>query len=217
MLMRDERLATLETSFDDATETLTISRDGKQVAAASSRRRSGAQLIEQFIAAYMEEELRGAPKIVSRAGHSFSDVAAKCVHIVNLATVRELERVVGRPVDPLRFRANLIIEGLEPWAEFTWLDKEIGIGAVRLRVFTTHAALRGTNVDPRRACATWTFRPPLQRNWGHVDFGVYAQGDDQRALAVGDVGVQLASDGSASSGARMTECAAIAGIARFAR
>ena len=32
MLMRNERLATLETHFDDATETLTIWRAGKQVA-----------------------------------------------------------------------------------------------------------------------------------------------------------------------------------------
>jgi uncharacterized protein YcbX len=32
MLMRDERLATLQTKFDDASATLTILRDGKQVA-----------------------------------------------------------------------------------------------------------------------------------------------------------------------------------------
>src|SRR5499426_4380288 len=31
MLMRDERLATLKTRFDDASETLSIFRDGKQV------------------------------------------------------------------------------------------------------------------------------------------------------------------------------------------
>jgi len=32
MLMRDERLTTLQTEFDDASETLTILRNGKQVA-----------------------------------------------------------------------------------------------------------------------------------------------------------------------------------------
>ena len=102
----------------------------------------GRQLIEQFIAAYMAKELRGAPKIVRAPGHSFSDVAAKCVHIVNLASVRELERVIGRPVDPLRFRANLYLEGLPPWAEFKWLDKEIGIGRREIAHLHTHAALR---------------------------------------------------------------------------
>src|SRR5262245_19340935 len=106
MLMRDERLATLETRFDDTTDTLTIFRNGKQVARGQLSTPIGRQLIEQFIAAYMKSELRGAPKIVHAAGHSFSDMPVKCVHVVNLASVRELERVSGRPVDPLRFRAN---------------------------------------------------------------------------------------------------------------
>ena len=160
MLMRDERLATLRTQFDDATETLTILRDGKQVARGQLTTPLGRQLIEQFMGAYMKAELRGAPKIVHAAGHSFSDVAAKCVHIVNLASVRELERTLGRPVDPLRFRANLYLEGVEPWAEFGWMGKEIGDRrgqALRLRA---HAAVRG---DQRRsghvACATWPSPP----------------------------------------------------------
>ena len=36
----------------------------------------------------MKDSLRGPPRIVSAPGHSFSDVAEKRVHIVNLATVR---------------------------------------------------------------------------------------------------------------------------------
>src|SRR5207244_10584046 len=112
MLMRDERLATLKTKFDDETATLTIFRDGKQVARGQLTTPLGRQLIEQFIAAYMRAELRGAPKIVHAAGHSFSDVAAKCVHIVNLASVRELERVSGRPINTLRFRATLFLDGV---------------------------------------------------------------------------------------------------------
>src|SRR5262245_60039562 len=115
MLMRDERLATLETKFEDETETLTIFRGGKQVARGQLATPLGRRLIEQFIAAYMTSELRGAPRIVHAAGHSFSDVAAKCVHIVNLASVRELQRVLGRPIDPLRFRANLYLEEVAPW------------------------------------------------------------------------------------------------------
>ena len=64
--------------FEDATETLTVLRDGKQVARGQLTTPIGRRLIEQFIAAYMKAELRGPPKIVYAAGHSFSDVAAKC-------------------------------------------------------------------------------------------------------------------------------------------
>ena len=175
MLMRDERLATLRSAFDDATETLTISRDGKQVARGQLTTPLGRQLIEQFVAAYMKAELRGAPKIVQAPGHSFSDMAAKCVHIVNLASVREVERIVGRPVDPLRFRANLYLDGMEPWSEFAWLDREIGVGPTRLAVFARTQRCEATNVDPATGARDMAIPAHLMRAWGHQDFGIYAK------------------------------------------
>lgn len=175
MLMRDERLATLETRFEDETETLTIQRDGKQVARGQLTTPLGRQLIEQFVAAYMQSELRGAPKIVHAAGHSFSDVAAKCVHIVNLASVRELERVSGRPVDPLRFRANLYLDGVAPWVEFGWLDKELGVGPARLAVFARTQRCEATYVDPATGARDMAIPAHLTRTWGHQDFGIYAK------------------------------------------
>jgi len=187
MLMRDERLAMLRIMFDDATGTLTILRDGKQVARGQLSTPIGRQLIEQFIAAYMTKELRGPPKVVHAPGHSFADVSAKCVHIVNLASVRELERVIGRPVDPLRFRANLYLEGVPPWAEFAWLDKDIGVGDVKLRIFHRTQRCEATNVDPETGARDMAIPATLQRTWGHMDFGVYGKVSAGGLLAVGDV------------------------------
>jgi uncharacterized protein len=175
MLMRDERLATLRTQFDDATETLAILRDGKQVARGQLTTPLGRQLIEQFVGAYMKAELRGPPKIVHASGHSFSDVATKCLHVVNLASVRELERTLGRPVDPLRFRANVYLEGVEPWAEFAWMGKEVRIGEARLSVFGRTTRCEATNVDPASGVRDMAVPAHLQRTWGHQDFGIYAK------------------------------------------
>lgn len=186
MLMRDERLATLTARFDTDTETLSLFRDNKQVARGQLSTAIGRTLIEQFLAAYMQAELRGPPKVVSAPGHSFSDVSAKCVHIVNLASVRELDRHVGRPVDPLRFRANLYIDGLEPWAEFSWLDKAVTIGTAQLRVFTRTQRCAATNVDPATGARDMAVPATLQRGWGHTDFGVYAKVVKGGQIATGD-------------------------------
>jgi uncharacterized protein len=175
MLMRNERLASLTTQFDDATETLTVLRDGKQVARGQLTTTIGRQMIEQFFAAYMKAELRGAPKVVSAPGHSFSDVAAKCLHIVNLATVRDLERAIGKPVDPLRFRANVYIDGLAPWAEFGWLNKDITLGGAKLHVFTRTQRCEATNVDPVTAARDMAIPAVLSRTWGHSDLGIYGK------------------------------------------
>ena len=185
MLMRDERLATLRSAFDDATEILTISRDGKQVARGQLTTLLGRQLIEQFVGAYMKAELRGAPKIVSAPGHSFSDMAAKCIHIVNLASVREVERVVGRPIDPLRFRANLYLDGGEPWSEFSWIDRDIGIGPARLAVFARTKRCEATNVDPATGARDMAIPAHLMRTWGHQDLGIYAKVMSGGAIALG--------------------------------
>ena len=84
--------------------------------------------------------------------NSFSDVAAKVVSIINLASVAALEGVVGGPVDPLRFRGNLYVEGWPAWHEFSLVGSEIAIGETRLKVTKRIVRCAATN-DSLKACA----------------------------------------------------------------
>jgi uncharacterized protein YcbX len=186
MLMRNERLASLEARFDDATRTLTILRGGRQVAKGDLETPLGRRLIEQFLAAHMQSALRGAPRIVSAEGHSFSDVAAKCLHVINLASVREIERIAGRPIDPLRFRANVHIEGVPAFAEIDWVGRGLQLGGVVTRVFDRTVRCEATNVDPATASRDMAIPALLQRTWGRSDFGVYAVVATGGEVAVGD-------------------------------
>lgn len=189
MLMRDERLATLKTKYDADTGVLTILRADKQVARGDLRTIIGRNMIEQFLAAYMKDSLRGAPKIVSAPGHSFSDMAAKCVHIVNLASVRDLERVVGKAIDPLRFRANVYIDGLQPWAELQWLDSDIMVpgSSARLSVFHRTQRCEAINVDPSTGARDMALTAELTRAKGHADLGIYARVSAPGRIQTGDV------------------------------
>jgi uncharacterized protein YcbX len=186
MLMRDERLATLKTRFDETTHTLTILRNGKQVARGQLSTPLGRKMIEQFLAAYMQTELRGAPRIVFADGHSFSDMAAKCLHIISLDTLRELERAAGTPLNPLRFRPNVVMEGLGAWQEFDWIGKTLSVGGARLRVLERTQRCAATDVDPETGKRDTAIPAVLQRTWGHADFGVYAQIAGDGTIAVGD-------------------------------
>lgn len=174
MLMRNARLAALGIDFYEATHTLTLIRNGRQVVKGSLETATGRQLIEQFIAGYMDGAIRGPPRLVAAPGHSFSDVPVKCLHVVNLASVRELERALGRPVDPLRFRANLYIDAPEPWIEFDWMESEIAAGGARLRVIDRTGRCEATNVAPGSGNRDLAIPASLARTYGHSDFGVYA-------------------------------------------
>ncbi|MFQ5774854.1 MAG: MOSC domain-containing protein [Kiloniellaceae bacterium] len=175
MLMRDEKLARLRAAFDADSGVLTISRAGKQVVHAKATEPMGRTLINEFFAAFMGASVRGAPRLVEAAGHMFSDARHKYVSLINLASVHDLERVVRQTVDPLRFRANLYLEGAPAWAEFDWVGREIAIGAVRMRVAEPIERCAATNVNPTTAERDLNLPLALQRGFAHANMGVYAE------------------------------------------
>jgi hypothetical protein len=191
MLMRDEKLAQLRIAFDEETGDLAIHRAGKQVVHAKATEPLGRSLIEQFFAAFMGAAARGAPRLLEAPGHMFSDVREKCLSLINLASVTDLERVVGAAVDPLRFRANLYFEGAPAWAEFDWVGKEIAIGAARLRVSARIDRCAAINVNPETAARDMNAVKALQRGFGHIDMGIYAEVLDGGEIATGD-GITIA-------------------------
>jgi len=187
MLMRNERLAGLDTRLDEASHVLSIRMGGREAARGDLRTPEGRRAIEAFFADFSADELRGPPKVLYGAGHSFSDVAKKVVSIINLASVAAVETLVGVPVDPLRFRANLYVEGWKPWHELDLLGREIAIGdAVRLKVVKRIVRCAATNVEPGTGIRDLAIPESLLRALGHMDCGIYAEVIAGGAIAQGD-------------------------------
>jgi uncharacterized protein YcbX len=186
MLMRNERLAALHTAFDEASHTLTIRWEGRDAVRADLRTAEGRAAVEAFMARYCADELRGPPRVLFGEGHSFSDVAKKVVSIVNLASVAQVETIVGVPVDPVRFRANVYIDGWPAWHEFDLLGREIVAGSARLKVVKRIVRCAATNVDPATGIRDLHIPEALQKNFEHGDCGVYAEVIEPGEIAVGD-------------------------------
>ncbi|HEY4345165.1 MAG TPA: MOSC domain-containing protein [Parvibaculum sp.] len=186
MLMRDERLAHLRTRFDDTTKVLTISDGERELARGDLMAPGGRAAIEDFMSSYMKKELRGSPRVVYAPGFSHSDAPFKLVSIINLATVREVEKLIGKSIDPLRFRANVYVEGLEPWEDHDWIGKTIRLGAATLKGFHKIPRCAATNVDPVTAARDMEIPKALQRVYGHVDLGIYAEVTEAGAVHPGD-------------------------------
>jgi uncharacterized protein YcbX len=185
-LMRDEWLAGLHTQFDDASHTLTIRDNGREAARGDLETAPGRTAIEQFLAGNFAGKLKGPPKIRSGGGHSFSDVAKKVVSIINLGSVAAIEDIVGQPVHPLRFRANLYVKGWPAWHEFDLLGQTVAIGEVRLKVTKRIVRCAAINVDPDSAARDLNIPHSLMQRLGHADCGVYAEVIAGGAVAEGD-------------------------------
>jgi uncharacterized protein YcbX len=186
MLMRDEKLAQLQVTFAPESGLLTIRRGGKPVVAAKATDPLGRTVIDQFFAGFMGEAARGAPRLMEAAGHMFSDTPEKYVSLINLASVQDLERVVRRPVHPLRFRGNLYLADTPAWSELSWIGCEIAIGEARLRVTKRIDRCGATNVDPETAARDMNIPRALQQGFGHIDMGIYAEVVHGGPIAVGD-------------------------------
>jgi uncharacterized protein len=186
MLMRNERLAGLQTHFEDHGNLLTIRDDGKVAARGDLETPEGRAAIEAFFATNFAHELKGPPKLLSGGGHSFSDVAKKVVSIINLGSVAAIENIVGQPVHPLRFRANLYVSGWPAWHEFELLGQTLAIGDARLKVVKRIVRCAAVNVDPESAARDLDIPPTLMRRLGHADCGIYAEVIAGGTIGVGD-------------------------------
>jgi len=186
MLMRNERLAALDTRFDEASHRLVVRHDGEAVHG-DLRTTDGRRAIEDFFAAFCADELRGPPKILHAPGHSFSDVARKVVSIINLASVAAVGALVGAPVDPLRFRANVYVDGWPAWSELERVGEVLAIGPqARLKVVKRIERCAATNVEPGTGVRDLSIPHSLLRALGHTDCGIYAEVIAPGPIAPGD-------------------------------
>jgi uncharacterized protein YcbX len=187
MLMRNGRLAGLDTRFNETDNVLTIYNGSHEVARGDLQTAEGRETIEAFFAAFCADELRGPPKILHAADHSFSDVAKKVVSIINLASVAAIEAAVGVPVDPLRFRANLYVDGWPAWHEFELLNRDIAVGNhARLKIVKRIVRCAATNVEPRTGIRDLAIPETLLRTFGHADCGVYGEVIGAGSVSIGD-------------------------------
>lgn len=67
--------------------------------------------------------------------------------LIGQASLEDLSQKVGRPLEMLRFRPNLVIEGSEAYAEDGW--KRIRIGDVEFRVVKSCSRCILTTIDPQ--------------------------------------------------------------------
>jgi uncharacterized protein len=183
--MKNERLAGLDTRFDDATGVLTV-QEGDAQTCGDLTSAGGRAAIEGFFARFCADELRGSPKVLEAAGHSFSDVARKVVSIINLASVAALEDMVGRPVDPLRFRGNLCVRGWPAWSELDLVGRDIALGTARTKIVKRIVRCAATNVEPGTGIRDLNIPHTLMQRLGHADCGVYAEITAAGDVAAGD-------------------------------
>jgi len=189
MMMLDDGLADLRTHFDVETHHLRIMRGNEQLAFADLEDEGGRATVEALIHRQVPT-LREPPRLVRSRGGHFSDKPENLISLINLATVRSLEDKWGYEIDPLRFRANIYIDGARPWEEFEWLGGDIKLGGATFRVDRRNGRCSATNVNPATGRRDLDIPGSLRAAFGHKDLGIYLMCSEGGVVRVDD-GVEV--------------------------
>ena len=191
VLAKIPAVARARTAYDEASGLFSARAEGRPDFVGDLRADEGRAGFEAWLGDLLAEEVSGPLKVIEGPGaHRFMDSKSGFVSIVNLASVRDLSQRVGRSLDPLRFRANLYVDGWPAWVENDWTGKAMTVGAAKAEVLKPIVRCAATHVDPTSAERDVEVVKALFDNYGHMVCGIYLNVTEGGEVKVGD-GVAL--------------------------
>jgi uncharacterized protein YcbX len=186
-------VAAVRTRYDELTGRVSAQAPGQPAYEGDFDIASDRDAFAAWLTPLLAEDLRGPLAVVAAPSHHrFTDHPQGQVSVVNLASVRDLGVRMGVEIDPLRFRANLYVEGWPPWIEDGWTGRDLTLGGVETRIFKSIVRCAATNVDPASAVRDLEITRALFENYGHMNLGLYVHVTKAGEVAVGDAARVLA-------------------------
>ena len=189
VLARFPALARIKTRLDDATGTFHLGDAHGFGVETRLHTEEGRATVERFLQAFLGEEAPGKLRVLeSPQGYRFMDHPQGYISVMNLASVRAVEQAIGQPVDPLRFRANIYVDGLKPWAEDEWIvGQRMQLGAAGLAMFKPIVRCVATHVNLDTGERDIDMVGQLREHFGRDTLGNYFSIIKDGAVKAGDV------------------------------
>jgi len=188
VLAQIPKLALARTTYDEGTGVLTVKAEGTGPFAGDLRSDEGKSAFAAWLTDFLDrDDQRGLLKVLTAPPHRFTDNPQGFISVVNLESVRDLETRLGRPIDPLRFRANVYVDGWPPWSELELTPKasvRLGTAATTLVKFIRRCV--ATHVNPDTGERDIKVLAALRSLYGHEYCGVYLKVSTSACVTEGD-------------------------------
>ncbi len=177
VLANHPRLARVVTAYDEPTAVLTVRFDGASVLQVGLSDPRGRRDFTAWLSSFLGEDEDEVLRLVDAGpAHRFTDDREGAVSVINLQSVRALETSLGGPVDPLRMRANIYVEGWAAWAELEATPGAVvRIGEVVCEVVKPIPRCIAVHVDPVAGVRDLDVLAAMRRDLGHVNCGLYVR------------------------------------------
>jgi ferredoxin-NADP reductase/uncharacterized protein YcbX len=154
----------------------------------------------------LRDTLAGGPagpvRLIRTGDAGLWDWPAAHLSVINLATVRAVAEAAGAPVDPRRFRGNIMLEGLDAWEELSLVGHRVRMGTAVVEFFQPTDRCRATTIDPTTGVSDLNVPGMLASGFGHMFCGVYARVVSPGSFRAGDALVRVGSAATPLHGER---------------
>ncbi|MDU8912234.1 MOSC domain-containing protein [Aestuariicoccus sp. MJ-SS9] len=176
-------LMAITAELDEAAETITLRHPDRPDLTFAPDRDAAAFL--NWVRPLMPEDRLQSARIVRAQGPAMTDSDFPSVTLCNMSSHRAVEQRVGRPLSIHRWRGNIWIDGLAPWEEFDWIDRDVRIGGAVLRVRERTDRCASTHSNPDTGRRDTDILSALG-SWDHGDFSVRAEVIEGGPIVTGD-------------------------------
>ena len=113
-------------------------------------------------------------RMVRAPGRGMTDSKYPTISLINMASHAEVVERLGQPISHLRWRGNLILDGLTPWEEMGWVGRRLRVGLAELEIVEPIKRCMATTASTRTGERDADTLGALKAGWGHQFMGVYA-------------------------------------------
>ena len=166
---------------------LTLTSKGKKILTIDINELSERQLLSNKIIE-LENSLEEPLVLIKNEEFPFFDTSISnkvnfinSVSLLNIQSINDFKKKTDQKIEISRFRGNLCIDGIKPWAEREWIGKIIKINNVSFKVEKNIPRCVAINLKPSTDDNSLNLLQSLKKTYNHFEMGIYltALGDGE--------------------------------------
>ena len=95
------------------------------------------------------------------------------VSLINVQSIIDFQKKIGKEIEVPRFRGNICIDGLKAWEERNWIGKIIKINVISFKVVKNIPRCVAINLKPKTDNNSLNLLHSLKKTYNHFDMGIY--------------------------------------------
>lgn len=179
-------LMAIDAALDEATGTLTLTHPDRPALRFRPADPADTTRFLDWVRPLSPPDRAQPARIYSAADFAMTDTDYQSVSLLSLTSNADLGARMGVELSPRRWRGNLWLDGLAPWAERDWIGRTVKVGDAVLVIEEHIVRCLATTANPATGQRDADTLGALKALHGAQEFGVYAKVVKGGTIRAGD-------------------------------